>query len=91
MSGAKIVVSLDPVQEAWLDALAELHGTTKSAVLREALLYFAAREAVRLDRNRRIAAVARAHREYPINDYLARGQMSGWRRPFGDRHPRRRL
>lgn len=75
-------VVLDPVQAAWLEALAELHETTRPAVLREALLYLSSREADRLSRNQRIAAIARAYREYPINDYLERGRSNGYARPL---------
>jgi len=62
------------VQGAWLDALADLHGVTRPAVMREALRYFAVRESERIERSRRYAAIreiARAERFDPVTDYLA--------------------
>jgi hypothetical protein len=70
----RVVVSLDGVQSAWLDALAELHSTTPQAVLREALRYLAAREHARVLRTRRHEAIrlaARAEHFDPVSDYLS--------------------
>jgi hypothetical protein len=75
-----VAVRLDAVQAAWLDALAELHGVRRPAVLRESLRYFAARESERVQRTKRyalIAEVARAERWDPVSDYLARGSGNG--------------
>lgn len=47
-------VTLDAVQLAWLDGLAELHEASRAAVMREALSYFVAREYVRLERMVRV-------------------------------------
>ena len=58
---------------AWLDAIADLHGCTRSAVLREALRYLSARESERVARTHRyaiIALAARAERWDPVTDYL---------------------
>ena len=69
-----MTVQLDAVQSAWLDALAELHGCRRPAVMREALSWFVAREYSRMQRNHRLAVVRlalRAQRFDPITDYLA--------------------
>jgi predicted transcriptional regulator len=69
-----VTVTLDPVQSAWLDALADVHKCSAAQVLREALRYFSARESVRIERTehyRRIGLIARAERWDPIGDYLA--------------------
>jgi Arc/MetJ-type ribon-helix-helix transcriptional regulator len=61
------------VQLAWLEALVELHGSTRSGVMRESLRYLVARETVRLERTERYRAVqlaARAARWDPISDYI---------------------
>jgi len=70
----RVSVTVDAVQSAWLDALADLHGCTGQDVLREALRYFAARESARVSRTRHyraIAVAAQAERSDPIGDYLA--------------------
>jgi hypothetical protein len=74
LRGASVTVRLDAVQAAWLDALADVHQCSRAAVLREALLYFIARESVRVERTRHYAVIgmiARAERWDPITDYLA--------------------
>lgn len=70
----RVQVRLDGVQAAWLDALADLHGVTRSAILREALLYLSARESARVARTRRYALlgeIAKAERWDPVTDYLS--------------------
>jgi hypothetical protein len=67
-------VGLDAVQAAWLDAVADLWGCSRAAVLREALRYLAARETVRVARSRHYALIgelSRAERFDPIGDFLA--------------------
>jgi metal-responsive CopG/Arc/MetJ family transcriptional regulator len=74
MASGRVSVRLDVVQLAWLDAIADLHGSTRAGVLRESLRYFIAREADRVQRTRHyavIATIARAERWDPISDYLA--------------------
>jgi predicted transcriptional regulator len=70
----RVTVQLDPVQIAWLDALAELHKCSRAAILREALSWYSARESARVSRTRyytAIALAARASKWDPISDYLA--------------------
>jgi hypothetical protein len=64
VSGLRVVVTFDAVQAQWLDALAELNGASRQDVLRQALLYLAAREHTRVTRSNRLAAIAAAHREH---------------------------
>lgn len=71
---SRVVVDLDPLQVAWLDALAAVHNCSRASVLRDALSYLSARESVSIARSRQYAAVqlaARAQRWDPISDYLA--------------------
>lgn len=75
----RVSVQLDAVQSAWLDALADLRGCSRAAVLRDALTYLSARESVSVQRTRHyavIALIARAERFDPISDYLAGRQIS---------------
>lgn len=75
----RVTVQLDPVQSAWLEALAELHDCSRASVLREALRYLSARETVRVSRSRRYKAIAlaiRASEWDPISDYLAGRKVS---------------
>jgi metal-responsive CopG/Arc/MetJ family transcriptional regulator len=79
VTASRVTVQLDAVQLAWLDALADLHGCSRAAVLREALRYLSARESVRVERTRhyaRIGLIARAERFDPISDYLAGREIS---------------
>lgn len=73
MRGSRLSVTLDATQTAWLDALADLHGCSRQAVLRQALSYLSARESVRIARTRHYAAIAAAldaERFDPIGDFL---------------------
>ena len=70
----RITVRLDPIQAIWVDAIADLHETTRAAVVREALGHLAARESVRVRRTRHYALlreVARLEAWDPVTDYLA--------------------
>lgn len=70
----RISVRLDPVQLAWVEAIAYERAATRAAVVREAIRYFAARETVRVartERYRMIGIIAQAERFDPIGDYLA--------------------
>jgi predicted transcriptional regulator len=74
-----VKVALDDVQFAWLQALAELHDCSRSAVLRESLGYFVVREYVRLERTVRVEEVraAQQRQSYPVEfGYLRSGR---WR------------
>ncbi len=75
MRGRRVTVRLDPVQAAWLDAIADVNNCTGAAVLREALSWLAAKESVRVERNARleqlekIAASAREQAKLTPADY----------------------
>ena len=69
-----MVVQLDPVQTAWLDALAALHDCDRAQILRQALSRFSAREASSVSRTKRYLAIqlaCRAEDWDPVSDYLA--------------------
>jgi hypothetical protein len=73
-SGCSVLLELDAVQTAWLDAIADLHGVDRASVLREALRRFSACESERVSRTTRYQAIAlacRAERWNPVADYLA--------------------
>lgn len=79
MTYRRVTVQLDPVQGAWLDAIADNWGCSRAAVLRDALRYLCARETVRVQRThhyRVIGLLARAERFDPISDYLAGREIS---------------
>jgi predicted transcriptional regulator len=74
ISPRRVTVQFDPVQAAWLDALADLHNCSRAAILREALSWYSARESARVSRTRYYKAIglaARASKWDPISDYLA--------------------
>ena len=83
----RITITLDEVQAAWLDALAELHrrgidyrGVLYAAVLRQALLHLSALESRRVARTRRyrlISIAAEIEDWDPITDYLRNGSVKG--------------
>lgn len=79
MTGRRVTVQLDPVQNAWLEALADVHNCSRAQVLRRSLSYFSARESVRIARTqhyRVIGLAARAARWDPITDFLAERPIS---------------
>jgi len=68
-----LLVELDAVQAAWLDAIADLHACSRENVLREGLRRLIAVENARVTRTRRYDAIrlaARADKWDPISDYL---------------------
>jgi predicted transcriptional regulator len=76
----RITITLDEVQAAWLDALAELHRCSRPAVLRQALLHLSALESRRVARTRRyrlISIAAEIEDWDPITDYLRNGSVKG--------------
>ena len=74
MQSRRVTVQLDPVQSAWLEALAALNKCSRAQVLRDGLSWYAARETTRVSRTRYYAAIALAAKASewdPISDYLA--------------------
>ena len=73
-TGGVVTVELDGVQMAWLEAIADLHGSSREDILREALRWYSARESDRVSRTKRyqaIALAARAEAWDPVSDHLA--------------------
>jgi hypothetical protein len=70
----RVTVQLDAVQAMWLDALMDLNECSAADVMREALQWHSAREAVRVERTRyyeAIGLVARSAKWDPVSDYIA--------------------
>ena len=81
-----VSIRLSALELAWLDAVADLRGETRSAVMREAVTWLAARESELLRRRRRyrlIAALASAEQTNPVDDFVAAAQLERVSR----RHP----
>jgi Arc/MetJ-type ribon-helix-helix transcriptional regulator len=71
--GTGVSVKLSPLQDAWLTAIADVRGATRSDVVREALSWLAARETDRIARTRHyrvIGLIARQEAWNPVDDYL---------------------
>lgn len=76
--GQRLTVRLTPVQAAWVDAIADTRGTSRSAVVRDALTGLAARETVRVQRTRHyrlIGLLARQEHWNPVDEYLHGGAV----------------
>jgi hypothetical protein len=69
-----VTVRLDPVQRAWLEAIADVKQCTWADAMREALSWLAARETMRVSRTRHyeiIALASRAETWDPITGYIS--------------------
>ncbi len=68
-------MQLSPLQDAWLSAIAEVRGTTRQEVVREAISWVAARESTRVSRTRHyrlIGYLAEQEAWNPVDDHLQR-------------------
>jgi hypothetical protein len=87
----RVTVRLDRLQLAWCDALGELHGWSRTAVIREGILYLAAKESARLQRTRRVELLGQIAREQQLdpvaNYWRARDERERAVRDVGPQRP----
>jgi hypothetical protein len=73
MLSRKMSVRMTGIEEAWLDAVADVRGETRAEVVRRAISWFCVRETERVERSRHyalIAYVAQQEAWNPVDDHL---------------------